>query len=442
MLHQIFSRIGLMTSVICFTLLLTFQDGQCAELKAGVARIDLTPPLEMNSPLGGYGERMNRPAVGVHDRIFAKAIVFFNGNSKFALVTADFLGFSPPIKADIISKLSGEGWDESQLMLLASHSHTSIEMNAINPINTFKIPQIGIHDQKLYEFTIDKFVSLIREAEKNPVPVRVGTSRIQLEGWNRNRSVKNGPVDPDLTITRIDSEDGTALAAIVNFTAHPTFMGANEMLFSGGWPGYLQRTMESLIGDDVIVMYHNGAEGDQAPSSRPDSGGSAWERAGRYGTDLGIVCWKQWQKTHTSKEVVFKFNRQEIDLPENSWHPNFMATGGTEYGLSEEILKEMLPTMFPRKTFSVSLRLGDMVIVGIPGEMAADLGMNIKEKTAQATGAKYPVIGGLADVWISYILSEKQYLKGQYEASVSFYGPTLGPRLTEQVLVGSTQLTE
>ena len=31
-----------------------------AELKAGVARVDITPPLELNSPLGGYGERMNR----------------------------------------------------------------------------------------------------------------------------------------------------------------------------------------------------------------------------------------------------------------------------------------------------------------------------------------------------------------------------------------------
>src|SRR3954452_10515109 len=50
-----------------------------AELRAGVARVDLTPPLQMRAPLGGYGARMNRPAVGVHDRIFAKALLVSDG---------------------------------------------------------------------------------------------------------------------------------------------------------------------------------------------------------------------------------------------------------------------------------------------------------------------------------------------------------------------------
>ncbi len=431
-------------SFFCFLLLIcsTLQESNASELKAGVARINLTPPLELKSPLGGYGERMNRPAEGVHDRIMGKAVVLFDGQTKFAIVTADMLGFSPSMKPEILSRLKNDGWNENQVILLASHSHASIEMNAINPKNVFNIPQLGIHNPELYEFTINQFVKLIQEAEKNPVPVKVGTSRIQIDGWNRNRSIKNGPVDKDLTITRIDKEDGTALAVLVNFTAHPTFMTAREMLFSAGWPGHLQRTMESLIGQDVTVMYHNGAEGDQTTASRPDSGSSRWEKADKYGTELGILCWKQWQHTKTEKNVVFKFHSQDVTLPENSWHPNFMATGGKEYGLSEELLTKMLPIMFPRETKSVSVRVGDLVIVGIPGEMAADLGMYIKEKTSQATGAKYAVIGGLADVWLSYILSEKQYLRGQYEASVSFFGPTLGPRLTEQVIVGSSHLSE
>ena len=46
-----------------------------AELKAGVARLDITPPLSMKATLGGYGDRMNKPATGVHDRVFAKALV-------------------------------------------------------------------------------------------------------------------------------------------------------------------------------------------------------------------------------------------------------------------------------------------------------------------------------------------------------------------------------
>ena len=50
-------------------------------------------------------------------------------------------------------------------------------MNATNPNNVFGIPQIGIHDQKLYEFTVTNFVEVIRDAAKELQPVKVGTSR-------------------------------------------------------------------------------------------------------------------------------------------------------------------------------------------------------------------------------------------------------------------------
>src|SRR2546427_376660 len=68
-------------------------------VEAGVARVNLTPPLEMKAALGGYGERMSKPAVGVHDAVWAKALVLTQGGRKFALVTADVLGFPPRFKA-------------------------------------------------------------------------------------------------------------------------------------------------------------------------------------------------------------------------------------------------------------------------------------------------------------------------------------------------------
>src|SRR5215213_5290164 len=90
----------LILSLICLLAIVPYS-AICAiasELLPGAARVDLTPPLSMKTPLGGYGARMNRPAVGVHDRIFAKALVVTDGIRKFVLVTADMLGFSPPFK--------------------------------------------------------------------------------------------------------------------------------------------------------------------------------------------------------------------------------------------------------------------------------------------------------------------------------------------------------
>src|SRR5690242_4096149 len=92
-----------------------------AELKANVAAVDLTPPPAMKAALGGYGERMSRPATGVHDRIYAKALVVSDGANRFALVTADVLAFPPGVKSAVVASLASDGWKDAQVMLLASH---------------------------------------------------------------------------------------------------------------------------------------------------------------------------------------------------------------------------------------------------------------------------------------------------------------------------------
>ncbi len=428
------------TVVAILLAFLTAPDAHAAQLRAGVARRDLTPPLSMKSPLGGYGARMNQPATGVHDRIFAKALVLDDGSHRFALVTCDLLGLTFPVKPEIMKHLAADGWTSEQVLILPSHSHASIEMNAINPSNVFNIPQIGIHDQKLYEFTVANFVEVIRSASKELQPVRIGTSNQNIEGWNRNRRDDSTVTDNGLTITRVDTLNNQPLAVLVNFTAHPTYMTEKQMMFSAGWPGALQQTMESAIGDQVTVMYYNGAQGDQAPRTRPGSGSSRWEMAQRYGLELGLLSAGQWAGTETQTDIPFAFHLESIDLPPTSWHPDFMSTGGKEYGLSEEIMRDLLPRMQPKQTTSASLRLGDLLIVGIPGEMAAQMGMDLKAEAKKRSGAAHPVIGGLANEWISYILTPEAYRTGKYEASISFYGETLGPTIVQGALKGVEQL--
>jgi len=68
--------------------------------------------------------------------------------------------------------------------------------------------------------------------------------------------------------------------------------------------------------------------------------------------------------------------------------------------------------------------------------MATELGMEIKSRAQKATGAGSVTIGGLADEWVSYILSAEEYHKGGYEASMSFYGETLGRVMVDGVVRG------
>ena len=135
------------------------------------------------------------------------------------------------------------------------------------------------------------------------------------------------------------------------------------------------------------------------------------------------------------------FNRKLISLPKAQAHEQIMKSGGKEYGFTEEVLKGLLTEICPHQTESTALRLGDLLIVGVPGELICSLGLKIKEQLRRG-GAKIPVIGGLANEWISYILSPDEYDQGGYEASVSFYGRGLGPVIVKGALAAAQPLAK
>src|SRR3954470_1193740 len=92
----------------------------CAgELRAGVGRADITPPV--GTPLGGYGDRKGAPSTGGHDPIMAKALVLDDGATRLAVVTTDLVGISPEMTGRV-AELAG--FPRERLLLCASHTHS------------------------------------------------------------------------------------------------------------------------------------------------------------------------------------------------------------------------------------------------------------------------------------------------------------------------------
>ncbi len=407
-------------------------------IEANVAVIKLTPPLEMGFTLGGYGARMSKAAEGIHDDIWAKALVLNDKGKKYAIVTLDILGLPPNVKPQVIEKLNQEGWTEENIMFLPSHSHTSLEMFALNDKNIFNLAPIGIFQQQLLDFVVQALADLIKSADQDLKPVIIGSQSKEIEGLNRNRRGESF-VDKTLTVTRIDHMSGQPMAVLVNWTGHPTIMDDDDMLVSGGWPGYLQRELEDWIGQDIIAMYYNGPQADQ--SVRAEGAGSHYEKAEKYGRTMAINVLDVYNKIKPAEDIRFAYNFKIIPLPDREAHPDFMETGGKEYGLDEEKINILLEQVFPVQTSIGACRLGELLIVGAPGELIAELGLKVKDDLL-GRGIKYPVIGGLANEWISYILSEKEYHKGGYESSVSFYGKDLGAVIVTGMMETAIPLTE
>lgn len=400
-------------------------------LTASVASIDITPPLSMKYTLGGYGERMNKPAVGIHDPIWAKALTVKMGRRKYAIITLDMLGLPQNVKSDLVKRLSGTGWSLENMMFLPSHSHGSLEMAALNNKNLLNNPNLGIYQPELLAFLLDKLENLITEADRNYQPVEIGTGSVMLEGLNRNRR-KDPDIDKELTVTRIDLRNGKPLAVLVNWTAHPTFLGGTDMLVSAEWPGYLQTELQQLIGNGVTALYYNGAEGDQSTILNSPKGG--YEKIEIYGKIIATKAYDLYCTIKTEKVKAFDYNYRTITLPEHAAHPSFMKTGGEEYGLNEQTVKIVMDVLAPKEVGMGAVRIGDLLIAGVPGEMTAELGLNVRQ-TITTGGIKHAAIGGLASEWISYILSRNQYINGEgYESSVSFYGPGLGEVISTEAI--------
>lgn len=407
-------------------------------VEAGLAVQDITPdPKVLHVPLGGYGERMNAPATGIHDSTMAKALILRQGNKKFALVTLDLLGVPRSLRDEVISRITGTGIHSDNLMLAASHTHASVEMAAMNRANVFGNPAIGIFDERLLDFTADKIAEAIREADKNYVAVKAGTASIDLPGMNRNR--RGGKLtDNDMTVLRLDKLDGSPLVVHVNYTAHPTYMTAKVMQLSAGWPGYLQRSVESML-PGVTCMYSNGAEGDVAPSG--GQGTSPFEKAETYGRKLAAHAADLVKTVQTHPINRFAYQTHTLMLPDRKIPKALMQSAGPEYGLNEENIMHVVNAMAPETSYLGILQIDDFFAVSIPGEMTSVLGLRIKQ-SLRDMGTKQPVIIGLGNEWISYMLDTDEYHAGGYEPGVSFYGETLGPEVVRQAIEASLALIE
>ena len=398
-------------------------------LDIGVARVDITPPWQqMKVQLGGYGDREGKPAEGVHDPVTATAIVLKDGQKKVALVGADMLFIPASLKQEVLKRIAGTGLDSGSLFMSAAHDHSGVEGMAMNRNNVFNNKHIGVFTDDLLLFNADKIAECIRGACSTFVPARVSVARTNLPGLNRNRR-GDSVVDDELTVAEFESADGKVLAVLANWTAHPTILGGNNMLISGEWPGYMQRYVSAHVKDQPVVLYTNGAEGNQSVASA--QGATAFDRVQNYGERIGKEVVNLLDKAQAT-DPQFDFVLTEIDLPPQKVSATFKLTAGAEYGISETEIEQMAGKLFPSRAPIGVVRIGDLALMYVPGEPIAEIGLAMK-KAARDLGFKYAAVVGLSNDLIGYILTPEEYRQGGYEAAVSFYGEELGPFLVAEM---------
>lgn len=389
---------------------------EAAALRVGWAKVDLTPSFAC--PLAGFGKRRGAHAIGVHDPLYARALILQSGGEKIALVSVDLVLITQALRDAVAQRLAP--LQLTALLLSATHTHSGIGGYWNNALA--EVTAMGEYQERIFRFLRERIVQAVQEAEQKTRPARIGMGSVAVAGLNRNRQQRGGPVDPELGVIRIDSATGQPLAALVNFSAHATVLGPQNLLLSADYPGVLTATLEERV---PIALFAAGASGNLSP--RSPRGKDRYERATTLGHTLAQHAQAVLTQIVTKEDVALASRTQEVRLT------NATSRGFLPFPLF--VLADPLLRFFtPSTTVIQAIRINDLVLSAWPGEVDVALGLQLKEWARHTGGYQTVWVVSLANDYIGYILAEPSYRLGGYEARMSFFGPRFGETLQKQMV--------
>ena len=236
-------------------------------LKAGAARVEITPPLGLT--MYGYGSR-KAGATGVRDPLMARVLVLETDETRVALVVLD-LGEPPALEwvkrlRDNAKRSSGI----SYVLVTATHTHAGPDIRPVFP---------PTQSPDWESEALARISRAVDEAHQHVVDARIGTgygsvlighNRLRLEPdgtitWfeRNNTMTPTSPVDPVVSVLRLDTMEGTPIAILVNYACHPVVFGPDNLQYSADFPGVTIATIERELGGQA--MFFQGGDGDINP---------------------------------------------------------------------------------------------------------------------------------------------------------------------------------
>ena len=249
----------------CRLLLLLMPIAWAAEYRAGVARIDITPPV--GHLMGGY-EARKHGSTGLHDPLYATVLVIESGDNSLALVTCDLRSFV----STRVGELARQKFGIRNTLIDVSHTHSG--------------PLTWELRSPWYAGAEDKMVEAVGKAKaaEFPATLEMAAGRIYLghnrrkivDGkgvmwWRNAEKLPSHPLDPTVNALQVKDDQGKTRAVLVNYACHPSVLGPDNYDYSADYPGAMKRYIESQIPGSTALFVQGGA-GDINPLFEARSG--------------------------------------------------------------------------------------------------------------------------------------------------------------------------
>jgi hypothetical protein len=438
-------------------------------LRAGVAVADITPPVGWRLA-GAFDDDRS---TGVNDPLKAKALVFLQGDERFALLIADLTGM-PRETAHRIREAASRatGIPADHIRVGATHTHGAplFYDHRRGLWHGLAVAREGRDAAEPIDYEaqlIGRGALAIAEAAKAARPVRLRGGVARQEGlafnrrfWMKDGSVRfnpgkrnqdivrpAGPVDPELHLLFLDdAATGRPAAALSVFAMHVATFGDSNRL-GADFPGHIERILRDRYGEAFVSVFGEGTAGDinhvDVNSDRPQTGR---DEPGRIGSVLARTILEAEPTLKEAAAPRLAVASRTIRVPLRPAPPEDVARAKDrlerhargELDLSFLEVTEahrIVDVADARKRHGDTLpmdvtavRLDDATaLVILPHEVFVELGLAIKA----ASPYRNTMVITMCDGVDFYVPTRKAYAEGSYEVVNSRVEPGAGESLVE-----------
>lgn len=412
-----------------------------APVKAGFAERDISPSIGMERP-GGYLKGYHQH---FHDPCKARAAVFDDGTKVVALVGLDALFIREPQVVEARRRIHEKTGIPSEAVLIgASHSHSSGPTGMVLPgefdhadelVRELAYEKSSAADPAYLETMIQGIVEAVTEAYETRAEAKLGfgrgeegdvsfNRRWRMKGGlsfthpgfgNPDRIEEAGPIDPEVGVMGAWDDEGKLVGCVVNFACHAT---TSPRGISANYPWAIEKVIRGAFGDEVVVVFLNGASGDvtqvdnASPVTRPGGADGAMLVGGSVGAEAvkvlaGLVA-------SLTTEVVVEMRSRTLEVPrrhpsaervarsrELATAPPAGAAAMNDWIWAKEIvmLQALIDKEPVRQVEVQAVQIGPAVFVTNPAEYFCEFGL--QQKAASPFPFTWPV--SLANGCVGYV---------------------------------------
>ena len=381
--------------------------------------------------IAGFGN--NKPANGIHDDLWARAMVIDDGKTRLAIVVLDAIGFMNNDVIDVRGRISKDS-GITYAVISSTHTHEGPDLLGLWGGTPFKS---GINPAHM-EYVKNQAAKAIDNAVKNLRPVRLSISQ-DLTGASPLVIDTRMPevFDSGLRMIQVlDKETSKTLGTLISWGDHPETLWSGNLMLTSDFPHYVREGIEKGVfnkdslmkaGVGGVAIYASAAVGGlmtthprlavKDPFSGEEFKEPTFEKAAAQGKQLANLALHAMDKPDkVIDSAAISIIAKTLPIPLDNTMFKLAAMLG--------VMKRGTTGWMKMKSELAVVKIGPISIVTIPGELYPEILNGVIESPAgqdfkispvevpsirEMMPGKYKFMIGLANDEIGYIIPKSQW---------------------------------